>query len=175
MIDASAVVARFRDRRTWLWALALLLSCAPVPHLDAQVSDTTAARALTRPTPARRFIGRTLFGVAGGVPGAFVGGTIGYTIERKSSYNCHCDDPGLTGLVLGASAGTLLGSTLAAAIPSFNGPCTYGRRWRRAFTASAITLAPGLVILAATGDVGVLVVTPFATSSLASAVGLSNC
>lgn len=47
-----------------------------------------------------RSIGRKVIaGVLGGVGGFFVGGMVGAAIEGNS---CACDDPGLTGVVIGA-------------------------------------------------------------------------
>ena len=62
--------------------------------------------------PSRRGVGRVILGGAvGAVGGLFAGGYLGAKIEGN---RCHCDDPGLTGALIGAPIGTVAGAVLGA-------------------------------------------------------------
>lgn len=50
-------------------------------------------------------------GVVGAVLGLFAGGAVGVKMEGHS---CHCDDPGILGLTIGAPLGAVIGGILGA-------------------------------------------------------------
>ena len=129
-----------------------------------------------RTHPAGRFIGRAVAGYAAGIPAGIVVGAIGAKVERSSGYFCDCDDPGLTGFVIGFAAGNLIAGTLASASPSFNGPCTYTQRLKTALVSTSIPLAASAFISLASGNGAPVLVTPILVTPIASAIGLhSRC
>ncbi len=60
----------------------------------------------------RRSVGRRILGGAiGATAGFFAGGYLGAAIEGD---RCHCDDPGLKGVLIGAPIGAVTGGILGA-------------------------------------------------------------
>ena len=53
-------------------------------------------------------------GIVGGVAGFYGGGVLGAALEP----NCRCDDPGLTGFLIGAPIGGVAGSIFGAWVMS---------------------------------------------------------
>jgi hypothetical protein len=53
-------------------------------------------------------------GFVGGFLGLFAGGIVGAALQP----NCHCDDPGLVGLMIGAPVGAVLGAIGAIKLAS---------------------------------------------------------
>ena len=153
-------------------ACGILLGVVSVEPTQAQARDTVLSgpHAYAR----QRFTERLLLGYWGEIPGTFVGATIGYNIER-SSFNCECDDPGLAGLLLGGAAGALLGASLVAALPSHTERCTFGGRWLRGLTGAVVSAIPPALVLAAMGEGGYILLTPFVMAPIGSATALRRC
>ena len=79
----------------------------------AQLERASLVPGRQNTAPSRdRGIGRMILGGAvGAVGGLFAGGYLGAKIEGN---RCHCDDPGLTGALIGAPIGTAAGAVLGA-------------------------------------------------------------
>jgi hypothetical protein len=57
---------------------------------------------------------KAAWGILGGVGGFFAGGLIGAAVEP----DCHCDDPGLKGFIIGAPIGAALGAMAGVVLAS---------------------------------------------------------
>lgn len=111
----------------------------------ASARGQTMRDSLSRPPVADRVILRAFTGYAAGIPLMLLGGRIGYYYER-THYHCGCDDPGLEGMIVGASMGLVVGSTLGSALPRLDSSCPVGHRIGRALLASTATVAASYVI-----------------------------
>lgn len=161
-----------------LLALTFALALLAPGAADAQYARSSFHRQPDsipgRPGPGSRFAGRVLSGYAGVAAGGFALGALAATLDSKYG-SCNCDDPGLAGFILGFSAGALLGGSLVAAGPKWNGPCLFGERIGRALMGSAIATLPGAAATAFTGNDAMLILTPIFATPFASAVSLRSC
>jgi hypothetical protein len=57
---------------------------------------------------------RIVYGIAGAVVGSLAGALIGGSLNR----NCGCDDPGLTGVVIGLPIGAIAGAVMGVIVAS---------------------------------------------------------
>jgi hypothetical protein len=88
------------------------MTVAPAPRSPVGV---VAAPAPPRRSPHQQTIGEKIAGaVFGGALGFFVGGFVGYKLDRAKG--CGCDDPGLRGILFGAPIGAVAGAILGAKV-----------------------------------------------------------
>ena len=158
---------------------ALLLAALAVSPCAAQRRDTswtqTAAAsidsvdAVSRPPASRRIFTRTLTGALGFAVLGSIGGIAGYQATYRNDGG---EDPGLSGLLLGAAAGGFTGAALAAALPEQGARCSYGTRAARGLLGAVA--ATGVYIVAGAGGFGEVVLTFPIGIPLAAAV-LADC
>jgi hypothetical protein len=102
----------------------------------AELAPSTDARGDTSPeapgATARRehrgahVAGRSAFGALGWFGGAAVGGLLGLALVSDRHDGDDWED--LTGLVLGAAAGSIAGGGIGAAAPRYGSQCSFGKR-----------------------------------------------
>jgi hypothetical protein len=151
--------------RLVLLALAAALSAAPA-HAQRlantfPVSEATMAAAFAVPAGqappdsasrrfnrSDRFIVRAGLSGVGMVGGAFAVGLASYFIFPHCNA---CEDPGLSGLVLGGLTGAVLGTAVFGSLPAMGDGCTYYDRFGRALLGAGAGTAVGLLGAWATG------------------------
>lgn len=128
------------------------------PGLWEQVGRHVAKDSMTNdstPAPSEKEVfGRVAAGTLGATLGGIGGAVIGFTLFPHG--RCRCDDPGANELLTGAAVGVVSGAALAAAIPTQDSHCSYGRRVLHGFLGAVAGGALGL--LAPKGNARVLVV-----------------
>jgi hypothetical protein len=113
-------VARADEPREDRLVLAEKVPAATLPNqpprpLIAPLWQPTAATAQrwSQPRP-ESLIRGIIGGVIGGVGGFYLGGVVGAGLQPA----CWCDDPGLTGFLIGAPIGTVAGAIIGAKVAS---------------------------------------------------------
>ena len=152
---------------TRLVFVTLLLAISAPRTASAQIVAPRALRAndnprafvaQLQPTAVRRSAyeipGRMVLGVGGAVVGAMGGALIGANLVYQGG--CACEDPGLGEAITGAAIGSVLGSAVFAAIPSFNSSCGAAERIGLGVGGALLGALAGGVVGVAAGGGGVL-------------------
>jgi hypothetical protein len=128
----------------------LLVFVCSAPAVAQQKRDSLP------PAPwAERILIRTLLGTVSGVALAVPLAKFGAQADRAYDWTGG-DDPGLGGLILGASLGYTIGSALGASIPALGTGCSAGQRLARSFGGAFGTLGASVLAAAATGGGGIV-------------------
>ena len=125
-------------------------------------------RAPPQTSTERVVVTRAALGTAGWFVGAGTGLLIASVLPH---HDCHCDDPGLTELLVGLAVGSVVGTAAGAGAPSFGRKCSFGTRVGRAFLGAVGGTLLGGVISAANDNYFVVVVPVFAATGATLAVG----
>jgi hypothetical protein len=130
-----------------------------------QASPDPAPRSFNR---SDRFIVRAGLSGVGMVGGAFAAGLASYFVFPRCNA---CEDPGLTGLLVGGLAGAAVGTAVFAALPAMGDGCTYHDRFGRALLGAGAGVAVGLL---GAWAIGVPLVVPVGAAG-GSAFGTLGC
>jgi hypothetical protein len=132
----------------------------PAPSLSAGPMDRAegSADADPRGTPTARLAARSVSGGLGMAGGALALGALGYAIDRGVSGDGEWS--GVGGLVLGGIAGGMLGTGLGAALPDYEGRCSFGVRFGRAMLGASGGLLAGGVVASLAPASGLIIAVP---------------
>lgn len=115
------------------WAAPLAAQTPAVPEAE----DTVPPRGA--------LVARGFTALGGWVLGAFAGAFVGYHVLPHRP--CHCDDPGLNELLIGAVGGGVVGAGFGAAVPKFNSRCSAARRFGLGLVGAVIGTGIGMIPL----------------------------
>ena len=131
------------DSRSRLVLTVVALAIISAAPLAAQDPAVPAAEDTVPPRGA--LVARGFTALGGWVLGAFAGGFVGYHVLPH--HPCHCDDPGLNELLIGAVAGGVAGAGFGAAVPKLNSRCSAARRFGLGLLGSVIGTGIGMIPL----------------------------
>ena len=133
---------------TFLFATLILWTPTPVRAQELTATRWSAPvvdSAPPRPRPGRFTIvsARSGSALVGMVAGVYAGLEVGaYYTPVTERDDWAPSDEQLAGVLIGLVAGTALG----AALPSFNSPCSFGRRFRRALGGTLLGFVPAAIL-----------------------------
>ncbi len=146
-----------------------LLAVTMISASEASAQDTSRIPRDDTVQIRGRLLVRAMTAALGWLPGAFVGGYLGYNIlEHK---RCSCDDPGLREIVIGATFGGVVGAGVGAAFPELKSRCSFGKRLGLGLLGAAIGTGAGMIPLTE----GAQIITVPLFSSIGAAFGDSRC
>ena len=124
-----------------------LLTAAAALSLMAATSATAQDSAQRAPEDTTQIHGRlairSVTAALGWIPGAFIGGYIGYALRNHAP--CSCDDPGLSETLLGITVGGAVGAGLGAAAPPLGSHCSFAQRFGLGLLGAAVGSGVGLI------------------------------
>lgn len=124
----------------------------PAPFVSVSQRTRAPAPSLDTIRPPGNPLGTVVGGVLGGAAGFFAGAMVGGSVENRF-FPCHCDDPGLMGVLWGAAIGESVGLAVGAHVGN-------GRRGNLGedLVASLGMGAVGIAVAFGVGEAGLLFV-----------------